>query len=65
LDDRERTRVEKDLYRRLRQRYQDQARFYVLVTTSLMISGSVTRGVVATMRGERERSHAEIAASVE
>lgn len=45
LDDRERTRVEKDLARRLRQRYHDQARFFVLVTTSLMISGSVNNAV--------------------
>jgi hypothetical protein len=45
LDDRERARVEKDLDRRLRQRYHDQARFFVLVTTSLMISGSVSNSV--------------------
>jgi hypothetical protein len=45
LDDRERTRVEKDLTRRLRQRYHDQARFFVLVTTSLMISGSAKNAV--------------------
>jgi hypothetical protein len=45
LDDHERARVEKDLARRLRQRYHDQARFFVLVTTSLMISGSVENAV--------------------
>jgi hypothetical protein len=45
LDDAERRRVEKDLYRRLRQRYQEQARFFVLVTTSIMISGSVDNAV--------------------
>jgi hypothetical protein len=45
LDDRERARVEKDLNSRLRQRYHEQARFYVLVTTSLMISGSVDNAV--------------------
>jgi hypothetical protein len=45
LDDAERQRVEKDLYRRLRQRYQDQARFFVLVTTSIMISGAVNNAV--------------------
>jgi hypothetical protein len=45
LDDSERTRVERDLTRRLRQRYHEQSRFFVLVTTSLMISGSV-RGAV-------------------
>jgi hypothetical protein len=45
LDDRERARVEKDLDRRLRQRYHEQARFFVLVTTSLMISGSVKNAV--------------------
>jgi hypothetical protein len=45
LDDKERARVEKDLARRLRQRYEAQARFYVLVTTSLMISGSVHNAV--------------------
>jgi hypothetical protein len=41
LDDAQRERVEKDLDRRLRQRYREQARFFVLVTTSLMISGAV------------------------
>ena len=45
LDDRERTRVEKDLDRRLRQRYHEQARFFVLVTTSIMVSGSVNNAV--------------------
>ena len=45
MDDHERARVEKDLDRRLRQRYHDQARFFVLVTTSLMISGSVVNAV--------------------
>ncbi len=45
LDDRERGRVEKDLDRRLRQRYHEQARFFVLVTTSLMISGPVSNAV--------------------
>jgi hypothetical protein len=45
LDDRERSRVEKDLDRRLRRRYHEQARFFVLVTTSLMISGSVKNAV--------------------
>ncbi len=45
LDDREHSRVEKDLDRRLRQRYHEQARFFVLVTTSLMISGSVDNAV--------------------
>jgi hypothetical protein len=45
LDDKERQRVEKELGRRLRQRYRDQARFYVLITTSLMISGSVANAV--------------------
>lgn len=45
LDDRERTRVEKDLDRRLRQRYHEQARFFVLVTTSIMVSGSVSNAV--------------------
>ncbi len=45
LDDHERSRVEKDLDRRLRQRYHEQARFFVLVTTSLMISGSVDNAV--------------------
>jgi len=45
LDDRERSRVEKALDRKLRQRYQDQARFYVLITSSLMISGSVKNAV--------------------
>lgn len=45
LDERERARVEKDLERRLRERYHAQARFYVLVTTSLMISGSVDNAV--------------------
>jgi hypothetical protein len=41
LDAAERSRVERDLTRRLRQRYHEQARFFVLVTTSLMISGTV------------------------
>ena len=45
LDDSERSRVEKDLTRRLRQRYHDLQRFYVLVTTSLMISGTVSQAV--------------------
>jgi len=45
LDDREKSRVEKDLDRRLRQRYHDQARFFVLVTTSLMITGAVRNAV--------------------
>lgn len=45
LDDRERARVEKDLRRRLRQRYLDQARSYVLVTTSLKVSGAVDDAV--------------------
>jgi hypothetical protein len=45
LDDSERARVEKDLVRRLRQRYHAQARFFVLVTTSLMISGTVDNAV--------------------
>lgn len=45
LDDRERERVEEDLQRRLRQRYLDQRRFYVLVTTSLMVSGAVDDAV--------------------
>jgi hypothetical protein len=45
LDDRERGRVEKDLARRLRQRYHEQARFFVLFTSSLMISGSVNNAV--------------------
>jgi hypothetical protein len=45
LDDRERSRVEKDLARRLSQRYQEQARFFVLVTTSLMITGTVNNAV--------------------
>ena len=45
LDERERARVEKDLNNRLRQRYRAQARFYILVTTSLMISGSVQNAV--------------------
>jgi hypothetical protein len=45
LDDSERARVEKDLVRRLRERYHAQARFYVLVTTSLMISGTVKNAV--------------------
>jgi len=45
LDDRERTRVEKDLDRRLRQRYHEQARFFVLVTTSLVVTGSVRNAV--------------------
>jgi hypothetical protein len=45
LDAVERLRVERDLTRRLRQRYHEQARFFVLVTTSLMISGTV-RGAV-------------------
>lgn len=45
LDDRERSRVEKDLDRRLRQRYHEQARFFVLVTTSLMVTGTVNNAV--------------------
>lgn len=45
LDDTERARVEKDLVRRLRERYHAQARFFVLVTTSLMISGTVHNAV--------------------
>ena len=45
LDERERTRVEKDLARRLRQRYHDQARFFVLVTTSIMLTGTVNNAV--------------------
>ena len=45
LDDHERSRVEKDLERRLREHYHAQERFYVLVTTSLMVSGSVKNAV--------------------
>ena len=45
LDEREREREESDLARRLRQRYQEQARFFVLVTTSLMITGTVNNAV--------------------
>jgi hypothetical protein len=45
LDDRERERVEEELHRRLRQRYLEQQRFYVLVTTSLMLSGAVDDAV--------------------
>jgi hypothetical protein len=45
LDDRERARVEKDLHRRLKRRYLEQDRFFVLVTTSLMISGAVDNSV--------------------
>jgi hypothetical protein len=45
LDAHERARVEKELARRLRKRYHDLARFYVLVTTSLEVSGT-TRGAV-------------------
>jgi len=45
LDENERARVEKDLVRRLRERYHQLARFYVLVTTSLMISGTVDNAV--------------------
>lgn len=45
LDDAEQARVEKDLVRRLRARYHAQARFFVLVTTSLMISGTVDNAV--------------------
>jgi len=45
LDDAERARVEKDLVARLRQRYHALARSYVLVTTSLMISGTVDNAV--------------------
>lgn len=45
LDDHERSRVEKELERRLRQRYHEQQRFFVLVTTSLMLSGTVENAV--------------------
>ncbi len=45
LDEREEERVERDLRRRLRKRYHELDRFYVLVTTSLTISGSVPRAV--------------------
>lgn len=45
LDERERERVEKDLVRRLRERYHRLARFYVLISTSLMISGTVDNAV--------------------
>jgi hypothetical protein len=45
LDEDERARVEKDLVRRLRERYHQLARFYVLVTTSLLISGTVDNAV--------------------
>lgn len=45
LDEAEQARVEKDLVRRLRQRYHAQPRFFVLVTTSLMISGTVQNAV--------------------
>jgi hypothetical protein len=45
LDARERARVEKDLVERLRRRYHALQRFYVLVTTSLMISGTVDNAV--------------------
>jgi hypothetical protein len=45
LDAAERLRVERDLTRRLRQRYREQARFFVLVTTSLMVSGSLRDAV--------------------
>lgn len=45
LDAVERLRVERDLTRRLRQRYHEQARFFVLVTTSLMVSGTVRDAV--------------------
>jgi hypothetical protein len=45
LDATERARVEKDLVRRLRQRYHQLARSYLLVTTSLMISGTVDNAV--------------------
>jgi hypothetical protein len=45
LDDRERARVEQDLHRRLRRRYREQARFFVLVTTSLKVSGAVDNAV--------------------
>jgi hypothetical protein len=45
LDDYERSRVERDLNDRLRRRYHELARFYVLITASLMISGSVENAV--------------------
>jgi hypothetical protein len=45
LDDRERARVEKTLYQKLRKRYLEQERFFVLVTTSLKISGAVDNAV--------------------
>ena len=45
LDDRERSRVEETLHRKLRQRYLEQARFSVLVSTSLMVSGAVDNAV--------------------
>jgi hypothetical protein len=45
LDETERARVEKDLVRRLRERYHQLDRFYLLVTTSLMISGTVDNAV--------------------
>jgi hypothetical protein len=45
LDATEKARVEKDLVRRLRLRYHALARSYVLVTTSLMISGTVDNAV--------------------
>lgn len=45
LDERERARVEKELVARLRKRYHQLARSYVLVSTSLMISGTVDNAV--------------------
>jgi hypothetical protein len=45
LDERERRRVEDDLDARIRERYREQERFYVLISTSLMISGPVDNAV--------------------
>ena len=45
LDAREERRVEKALAQRLRERYHQQKRFYVLVTTSIMFSGPVENAV--------------------
>lgn len=45
LDESERSRVERNLDRTLRRRYAEQSRFFVLVTTSLMVTGTVENAV--------------------
>ena len=68
LDDHERSRVQQNLLGRMRERYHEQERFHVLVTTSLMISGSVQNAVgiesMLDRKVQRSGEHASISPHV-